>query len=200
MRYVVEHVESDPRPDWLLKLSPDGGEVPALITDEGAGLFQSDAIMEYLEELSVGRLLSGNPTQKALTRAHAYLASDNYLTQCSTQRSPDAETLAERSADLTPLFRHMETELGSSPFFHGAEIGFVDVGWLPILYRTELIRQGAGYDFLQEFPRVQKWRTEIMGTGLPEASVPDDFNQVFFDFYLSEETYLGRLSRKGLAA
>ena len=63
MPYVVEHVESDLRPDWLLKLSPDGGEVPALITDEGVGLFQSDAIMEYLEELSVGQQSSGNPTQ-----------------------------------------------------------------------------------------------------------------------------------------
>jgi glutathione S-transferase len=35
VKYDVEHIESDRRPEWLLDASPAGGEVPALVTDDG---------------------------------------------------------------------------------------------------------------------------------------------------------------------
>lgn len=40
VQYDVEHIESERRPQWLMEASPDGGEVPALITDGGETLFQ----------------------------------------------------------------------------------------------------------------------------------------------------------------
>ena len=38
------------KPQWFLDISPNG-QVPVLITDDGRALFESDAIVEYLEEV-----------------------------------------------------------------------------------------------------------------------------------------------------
>ena len=192
-KYDVEHIDMGNRPPWLMKVSPDGGEVPVLITDEGEAIFQSDTIVEYLDEVLGEPLLTGNPLQKAQDRAWARLASDNYLNQCSTQRSPDESTLNERMEDLTPIFTAMEEQLKEGPYFHGTKLSIVDLSWLPLLHRSALIEQHSGYDFLASYPKLKKWRAALLDTGLAEKSVPQEFDAVFTDFYLSEETFLGQL-------
>ena len=198
--YEVEHIAMRTRPDWLMAASPDGGEVPVLITDEGQALFQSDSIIEYLDETYGNPLLSGSPLAKARDRAWGFLASENYLLQCSAQRSPDEMALRAQLDDLAPIFSHMEASLTGDPFFHGGRLSMVDVSWLPLLHRSALIEIHTGYDFLAPYPRLGEWRRAMLETGLAEASVTDDFERVFTDFYLSDETYLGRLARGGVGA
>ena len=103
IKYEVEDIDPVNRPQWLMEASPDNGEVPVLVTDDGAILFQSDAIMEYVDEVFGRPLLKGSSLMKARDRSWGYLASDNYLVQCSTQRSPDEATLKERLEELTPI-------------------------------------------------------------------------------------------------
>ena len=95
--------------------------------------------------------------------------------------------------DLTPIFRHMEWYLIESPFFHSSDLSMIDVSWLPLLHQTALIEKHSGYDFISPYPRLQDWRMALLDTGLAEASVPEDSEEIFTDFYLNEETYLGRL-------
>ncbi len=192
-QYEVEHIDASNRPQWLMEASPDGGEVPVLVTDDGEAIFQSDTIVEYLDEVLGEPLLTGTPLERAKDKAWARLASDNYLTQCSTQRSPDNETLNERVEDLTSIFRAMEAQLKGGSYFHEQKLSMVDLSWLPLLHRTVLIEQHSGYDFLAEYPNLKKWRTALLDTGLAEKSVPQEFEEVFSDFYLNEETYLGHL-------
>ena len=173
--------------------SPDGGEVPVLVTDDGEALFQSDTIMQYIDEAFGERLVKGSPLDKARDRAWGRLASDNYLTQCATQRSQDETTFTRRLKDLAPIFAAMEERLGAAPYFHGTEVSAVDIDWLPVLHRSELIRQHAGYDFFENYPKLQTWRASLLATSLAERSVPKDFEEIFTSFYLNEETHLGRL-------
>lgn len=192
--YEVEHIDtSRDRPEWLMEASPDGGEVPLLITDEGDKLFQSDSIVEYLDEISASPLVTGTPLEKAQIRAWGRLAADNYLTQCSTQRSPDEETLKERMEDLTPIFKYTNLQLKDGPYFQGSSLGMVDLSWLPLLHRTALIKKHSGYDFLKDYSKLKDWREAVLATGLQIGSVPEDFEEIFTGFYLNEETYLGRL-------
>ena len=193
--YGVEHIQGgEARPQWLLDASPDGGEVPVIFTDGGEALFQSDAILEYIDEVEGEPLLAGSALERARDKALSRLASDNYLVQCSTQRSPDEATLNERLEDLTPIFLHMEGQLGAGPYFRGRTFGMVDVGWLPLLHRTALVAEHAGYDFLEPYPKLREWRQALLDTGLGRASVPRDFDGVFTEFYLDPETHLGRLA------
>jgi glutathione S-transferase len=195
INYEVEEIDPENRPQWLMDASPDSGEVPVLITEEGGILFQSDAIMEYVDEVFGEPLLKGSPLWKARDRAWGYLASDNYLVQCSTQRSPDEATLKERLKELTPIFDQTERHLAGQPYFHGKDLSLVDINWLPLLHRAALIYTYSGYDFLETYPKLKKWQRALLKTGLTQTSVPRDFDEIFQGFYLNAGTYLGRLTQ-----
>ncbi|MEM9071926.1 MAG: glutathione S-transferase family protein [Myxococcota bacterium] len=189
--YEVAYIDLGNKPRWFLDISPTG-QVPVLITEGGTALFESDAIAEYLDE-AYPRLRDVPAEERAHERAWSYQAAKHYLVQCSAMRSKDAETLHERSAKLAKAFARAEAQLGKGPFFHGDELGNVDVAWLPLLHRADLVRRHAGYDFLREFPKTRAWQKALVASGLAERSVADDFTEKFGAFYLSSETHLGRL-------
>lgn len=189
--YDIEFISLSDKPQWFLDISPHG-QVPVLITDGGKALFESDAIVEYIEEAYPPLQPGISPEEKATNRAWSYLASKNYLVQCSAQRSPDADVLKERSAKLGVAFDRIEKQLGDTPFFSGGEIGMVDIAWLALLHRADIVEKRSGYDFIGDRPKLKAWQKRLMETGLAEKSVAPDFVDVFSNFYLSDQTYLGR--------
>lgn len=191
--YDIEYIDLSNKPDWFLEASPNG-QVPILIIDDGRVLFESDAIVEYIDEVVGEPIFSRDPVKKAQERAWSYLASKHYLGQCSTQRSADEATLAERSEKLSTAFAKIRTQLGDDPFIGGERLGMVDLAWTTLLHRTEIIERRSGYDFLSDSPRVKAWRDAIMATGIPRASVSEDFEDKFSAFYLADTTYLGQLA------
>ncbi|MEM7221972.1 MAG: glutathione S-transferase family protein [Pseudomonadota bacterium] len=189
--YDLEFISLRDKPQWFLDISPNG-QVPVLITDQGQALFESDAIVEYIEEAYPPLQAGLSPEARALNRAWSYLASKNYLVQCSAQRSPDQEVLRERSAKLGKAFDRMEKQLGETPFFAGDEIGMVDIAWLPLLHRADIVERRSCYDFIGERPKLKKWQEQLLSSGLAEKSVAPDFKDSFTAFYLSDQTFLGR--------
>ena len=179
--YDIEHIDVSAKPGWFLAASPNA-QVPILFTDDRRVLFESDAIVEYVDEVTGLPLHPRDPVEKAQARAWAYLASKNYLVQRGAQRSPDAPTLLERSGKLGTAFGRIEPQLGESPFVGGNAPGMVDIAWLPLLHRASVIETRSGYDFLEEFPRVKAWQAAILGTGLAERSVSEDFEELFTAF------------------
>ncbi|MEM1313694.1 MAG: glutathione S-transferase family protein [Pseudomonadota bacterium] len=192
--YEVEFIRLSDKPRWFLDLSPNG-QVPVLITDSGDALFESDAIVEYLEEAFPPLRPDLPPERKALERAWSHLAAKHYLVQCGAQRSPDAATLADRAAKLGAAFDRMERGLGDGPFFDGEALGRVDLAWLVLLHRADIVARRSGVDMLGDRPKLKAWQRRLMATGLAEASVSGDFEEAFAAFYLSDQTHLGRLAR-----
>ena len=189
--YELEYISLSDKPQWFLEISPNG-QVPVLITDEGDALFESDAIVEYLEEAYPALQPGLSLEQKAKNRAWSYLASKNYLVQCGAQRSPDEEVLQERSAKLAKPFDRMEQQLGDTPYFNGDTIGMVDIAWLPLLHRASIVERHSGYDFIGARPKLKQWQHTLLADDLAAKSVAPDFVEAFSAFYLSDETYLGR--------
>ena len=188
--YEIEYIDLKNKPDWFLDISPTG-QVPVLITETGAPLFESDAIVEYLDEVYPPLIAGVSPEQRAGERAWSYQASKHYLVQCGAMQSADADTLSERSGKLGRAFEKAEKQLGAGPYFAGAALGNVDVAWLPLLHRAAIVQRHSGYDFLAHYPKVKAWQEKLLETGLAERSVPGDFLEAFGRFYLSERTYLG---------
>ena len=189
--YEIEFISLSDKPQWFLDISPNG-QVPVLITDQGKALFESDAIVEYIEEAYPALQEGLSPEDKAINRAWSYLASKNYLVQCSAQRSPDAEVLKERSEKLGKAFDRIEKQLGDTPYFGGETIGMVDIAWLPLLHRADIIQRRSCFDFIGDRPKLKTWQAQLLSTGLAEKSVAPDFEEAFSAFYLSDQTYLGR--------
>ncbi len=188
--YEIDYISLNDKPQWFLDLSPNG-QVPVLITDSGHALFESDAIVEYIDEISPPLEQNLTPEQRAQDRAWSYQASKHYLIQCSAQRSPDKQTLVQRAEKLNRLFTKAEKKLGDEPYFKGQPISNVDIAWLPLLHRAEIIKRHSCHDFLKDYPNVKKWQFELLRTGLAEKSVAKDFEDNFIGFYLSDSTYLG---------
>jgi len=191
IRYEVDYIDLSNKPEWFLEASPND-QVPILILDSGDVLFESDAIVEYLDETTVAPLSASDPVVKARDRAWSYLATKHYLVQCGAQRSLDEKTLVERQARLSSAFGKIETQLDDGPFFRGTAPGIVDVAWMVLFHRAAIIEQCAGYDFLDGFPRTKLWQQACLATGLPDKSVSGDFVEKFSNFYLSESTWLGQ--------
>ncbi|RDE25019.1 glutathione S-transferase family protein [Motiliproteus coralliicola] len=189
--YQVEYISLSDKPQWFLEISPNG-QVPLLVTESGSVLFESDAIVEYLEEAYPALQPELGSEQRALDRAWSYLASKHYLVQCSAQRSPDSDTLVERRAKLDSAFSKVDLALADCPYFNGTALSMVDIAWLPLLHRAAVIEQRSGYDFLSGFPKVKHWQQALLATGLAEKSVSADFDDRFSEFYLSDQTLLGR--------
>ena len=197
--YDIQYISLRNKPEWFLEASPNG-QVPILITDENQVLFESDAIVEYIEEAFPGSLLSDNLAVKAQERAWSYLATKHYLVQCGVQRSKDKATLVQKSEKLSGAFGKLENRLSGSKFFNGDTLGAVDIAWLTLLHRAAVIEQYSGYDFISQFPKVKVLQSNILATGLADRSVSSDFVEKFTAFYLSKDTYLGQCAKakKGL--
>lgn len=195
--YKVQYINLSNKPAWFLQVSPNG-QVPILITEGKEVLFESDAIVEYIEETVPPALFSADPIKKAQDRAWSYLATKHYLTQCSAQRSKDKQTLLERTEKLSRAFSKLEIKLSDKPYFNGDHMGMVDIAWLPLLHRAAIIEKHSGYDFLENFPKVKVLQKNILARGLVEKSVAEDFETKFTSFYLSEETFLGQCAKHKL--
>ena len=192
--YGIEYISLSNKPDWFLEASPNG-QVPILITKKNEVLFESNAIVEYIEEIVPGALFSSDPVTKAQERAWSYLASKHYLVQCSAQRSSTKDVLIERSNKLGKALEKLEKKLSGSKFFNGTTLGMVDIAWLPLLHRAAIIEKHSGYDFIGDFTKVKALQENILGTDLAEKSVSNDFEEKFSAFYLAEETYLGQCAK-----
>lgn len=190
--YQVEYISLSDKPQWFLDISPTG-QVPLLITESGQSLFESDAIVEYIDEISMPLQPELPPEQRALNRAWSYLATKNYLVQCSSMRSSDYSIFTERSAKLHKVLERVDSAHSGGAFFNGGSLGNVDIAWLVLLHRAEIVRRHSGFDFLEMFPKLQVWQENLLKTGLMERSVSDDFEDAFSSFYISDATYLGCL-------
>ncbi|MEX0305270.1 MAG: glutathione S-transferase family protein [Leisingera sp.] len=189
--YDIEYIELSNKPQWFLDISPTG-QVPVLVTEEGAELYESDAIVEYLDEVTTPLEPGLTPEQRAINRAWSYQGSKHYLVQCSTMQSADKGTLDERMVKLQKAFEKAEKQLGEGPFFNGETLGNVDMAWLPLLHRAAIVEACNGYDMLEGYPRVKAWQQALLATDIAAKSVPADFEARFADFYLADRTWLGR--------
>lgn len=194
--YDVEYISLADKPDWFVRASPHG-QVPILIEDTGV-LFESGPITEYINEVYGScRLHPADPFLKAKHRAWIELASKNYLVQCRAQRSPNAADLRANAANFSQAFSKIETVLDGGPYFSGPQLSLLDATWFVLLHRAHIIEQCTGFDFLTGFPKTKKWQAELLKIDALIRSAPEGFMEEFVNFYLNENTHLGKLMKSG---
>ena len=71
----------------------------------------------------------------------------------------------------------------------------VDVSWIPILHRSAIVEAETGIDLFAGYPRLKAWRRAVLGFGVADKSVADDFESEFSAFYFANSTYLGKLAQ-----
>ncbi len=164
----VERVEVDlfakaqHRPEYLAK-NPYG-RVPA-IEEDGLVLYESTAILEYLEATRLARpLLPADERQRAMVRMHVRicdleLAEPGRTILLPKRFLPEAmwrlDRMTEARARIQKHFTILEEQLGGREFLVGNQLSLADVCYAPFLQFVPLMEVALG-------PQTAAWAAGIL--------------------------------------
>ncbi|MEM7541256.1 MAG: glutathione S-transferase family protein [Pseudomonadota bacterium] len=187
------------KPEWFIAMSPHG-QAPILITEDGRSIFESDPISEYVDE-AIGEPISAcDPVKKAQDRAWNALANKVLSSQCAALRSASKSMLETKLDELGVDLEKIQNRIQGEPYVDGETIGMIDLAWLPILHRFDIVERHTAFDILSEFPQLKRWQRALLATGIAEKSVAENFEQRFSAFYFAPENYLGKVKATRVAA
>jgi glutathione S-transferase len=195
IEYDIEYIprDIDERPDWFRAISPHL-KVPVLIIDGGESLFESNAIAEYLDEVSEPRLHPADPLARARNRAWTdYLPEfASAVSRCAY--SDTEEQLKERAEDVREVFETMEGALekrgNDGPYFNGPELSLVDCGYAPFFQRYRYTDQLYPLGLLEQYPLLKKWADALMANEAVQRSTVPHIEQDWRDNLVNHNRYL----------
>ena len=192
VEFEVTYLERGETPDWLLAISPHG-LVPVLKVDDDA-LFESNAIVEYLDETIEPQLHPKDPIKRAHNRAWT-----DFVPECSRafgqfnfakSKKSQAATLKELSERVGKLEGAIASERGNDgPYFNGDTLCLVDAAYAPFLQRFGMVEKLVDSDLLREFPLVKNWSKALMENEFVKHSVPPGFEKIFEEYLIYREAY-----------
>lgn len=166
-------------PDWFRSISPSG-KVPLLRVGAHTVIFESSVINEYLDEISGGGLMPGDPLQRALNRSWiAYgggLLDDLHgLMHAKTERHFDAALTG-----LHNKFSWVETTVGEGPLYNGSVVSLIDFAYAPLFVRTHHL----GIDPLLHkdglYPKMRAWSEQLLKLPAVRASLDENFRKLLY--------------------
>jgi len=162
------------KPDWFKALSPLG-KVPLLRVPGPSGdeavLFESAAILEYLEETRGAPLHPRDPIARARHRAWIEVGSGLLNDIGGFYNAPDAGTLRDKACKMATTFARVEAELGEVPWFAGASFSLVDTVFGPIFRYFDVFDGIADFGVFEAKPKLQAWRRALAARASIRAAV-----------------------------
>ncbi len=159
----VEHerrvVDLANKPQWFLDISPLG-RTPVLQVGEAA-LFESGAILEYLEETMPNPLHPTDPVVRAHHRAWIGFGSECLNEIAGFYSAPDMQTLNVKAAALHARFSVMESQLGPGPWFEGMRFSLVDAVFAPVFRYFDTFDQIDDFGVFDGLTGTLAWRRAL---------------------------------------
>ena len=171
----IDYIDLSDRPDWFVELSPLG-KVPVLevTRDDGSKvvLFESAVINEYLDEVTEGSMLPDDPLDRAHSRAWVEFGNAVLSDAFSITSAKDEVALTKVLEKLGKKLDRLEREIGTGPFFLGAEVSLVDAAFTPALQRLSWANEiHPAMAIFEGRPKVARWwstlaeRESVRGSG-----------------------------------
>ena len=192
-----EFINLSAKPDWFRALSPTG-KVPVLLVND-TPLFESAAIVEYLDETTSGALHPADPLDRARHRAWMEYASTTLNAIASFYDAPEQARFDASLATLVARFSTLNSVLGDGPFFGGAEFSLVDAAFAPVFRYVDVFDEIADFGLFTTAPRVRQWWTALRERPSVRAAVVDDYARRLTVFLRSRDSELARRMHKRAA-
>lgn len=172
--YDIEYIDLRNKPDWFLKLSPLG-KVPLLDVEEGAVLFESQVIAEYLDETNAPSMHPADALDRAKDRALIELISNALgwtFVAMITDEEDKSRELIGKTKEATE--RLLAARSADGPFFHGDELSLIDAAAAPMLQRAKWADEVGGYGLFDALPGAQQWLDALQAhPAIQKSTVPD---------------------------
>jgi glutathione S-transferase len=163
------------KPDWFLAISPRG-KVPLLMVGDTV-LFESAAIVEYLDETYGPRLHPENAVTRARHRAWMEFGSAALGDIWTIETARERERFDAAVAALREKFLRIEAELGDGPFFAGKGFTIVDAVFAPVFRYFDVFDRIVDLGIFDGLGRVRQWRSELAGRPSVRNAVVADYDE-----------------------
>lgn len=178
------------KPDWFLKLSPNG-KTPMLLVGE-VPIFESAAIVEYLDDTEMPRLHPVSPVERARHRGWIQFSSDTLDGIGALYNAPDADAFAARANALRSRFERVEAEL-AGPWFAGEAFSLVDAAFAPVFRYFDVFDRIGDFGILTDLPRVNAWRRRLAVRPSVRAAASADYNDRLTRFLNARRSHISAL-------
>jgi glutathione S-transferase len=182
------------KPAWFLALSPLG-RVPVLQV-EGQALFESAAILDYLDDTRPPRLHPADPLRRADHRAWIAFGSAVLDGIAGLYGAPDQAVFGTRRERLVVLLGQVEERLVAAPWFDGPDFSLVDAAFAPIFRYLDVFDRLLDHGLLDHRPKLDRWRRALASRPSVEAAVAHDYKERLMTFLAARSTYLGERARQ----
>jgi glutathione S-transferase len=190
------------KPDWFLKISPTG-RVPLLKVGDDV-LFESAAIVEYLDETHGPALHPADPVKKARHRAWMEFGSGVLGNIWALETTADQAVFDANVKALKEKFAKVEEELDDGPFFAGENFSIVDAVFAPAFRYFDTFDRFADLGVFDRLPKVSAWRKALAARQSVREAVVADYGDRLERFLVKQNGVFAGLiaaaSRKAAAA
>ncbi len=195
-------IDLSDKPDWFKALSPLG-KVPLLrVRPQGqneAILFESAAILEYLEDTQARPLHPSDPLARARHRAWVEFGSSVLNEIGGFYSAPDQATLASKAQGLSAKFERIEAELEAGPWFAGDRFTLVDAAFGPVFRYFDVFDEIADFGVFAGKPKTMRWRDELSRRPSVRSAVAADYPARLKTFLEARNSHLSSLLTEATA-
>lgn len=176
-----EQIWLDPHadlPEWFKEWSPLG-KVPVMKVSTGEVLFESMAIVEYIEEQNkLPSIYAKSAAKRAIQRAWAGVAGDLYGPQYMSMAATTLESVDQYFETMKGTLRLLEEKCGNH-FFSGEVMSAVDIILAPMFIRFEVVASVSGNNILDEFPKLQALSHKLLSHHSVLKIIDNEWHKTF---------------------
>lgn len=157
--YERLYVDLAAKPAWFEAISPLG-KVP-LLDVGGRVIFESAAILEYLEDTIAPALHPADPLRRAGHRSWIEFGSAILNGIAGLYNAADAASFAMQRDRLASRFARLEERLVAAPWFDGADFSLVDAVFAPVFRYFDAFDRLGIAGILDAKPKLARWRAGL---------------------------------------
>ncbi|MFZ2099686.1 MAG: glutathione S-transferase family protein [Oricola sp.] len=189
----VEHertyIDLANKPDWFTRISPLG-RVPVLRIGSEV-LFESQAIAEYLDEVTEGSLHPADPLAKAHQRSWIEFGSET-LKAIGAFYSANADAFEAARQALSDRLERISGEI-AGPYFSGEEFRMIDGVWGTVFRYFDVFDAIGDFELHSAHGAVASWRDTVSRRPSVRNAVPEGYPERLLAFLRARNSHLSTL-------
>ncbi|MET1414005.1 glutathione S-transferase family protein [Roseibium sp. HPY-6] len=190
------YIDLGNKPDWFRAVSPLG-KVPLLKTEKGIYLFESAAIVEFIDEVCGKRLHPEDPVERAGHRAYVEFASQILNGIGALYNAAEVSEFETARQALRSKFEHLDGRIDKEgPFFAGSSFSLVDAAFGPVFRYFDVFETITDLDIFNDLEQVKRWRHALAKRPSVENAVAKDYGALLRAFLLKRGSWITGLMQE----
>ncbi len=185
------YVDLANKPDWFTAISPLGKVL--LLRIGKHVIFESTAILEYIEDTGPAPLHPADPLMRARHRAWIEFCSSLLNDIAGLYSAADGSAFADKARRMADKFERIENELGAGPWFAGQDFSLVDTVFGPVFRYFEMFDRIGDFAILSGKPKLQRWRANLAARPSIRSAVGADYPERLLAFIEARQSHLSTL-------